>query len=272
MTGISQTDTITPANEGLAFLDLERIDGDIYRGAPGIWPKDRPAIYGGQVAAQALRAAGFTVPEGRLPHSLHGYFLRRGDPTAPVVFKVDRDRDGKSFSARRVAAMQFGEVIWDMACSFAEPVDGTEFTPPIRSGIASPEACVLHQEDWCPLVEIRVVPHPLGKELPPRTNDRVWTKVRVPVPNDPMLHACLVAFMSDIGAGFGEVAGPGIPLFGPSLDFSVWFHGTSQADEWILFECSPLKVGGHRGLYRGSAHAIDGKLVAMIAQEMLLRP
>jgi acyl-CoA thioesterase II len=259
--------------EMLAFLELEHIDGDIYRGGIGFWPEDRPAIYGGQVAAQALRAAGHTIPEGRLPHSLHGYFLRRGDIEAPVIFKVDRDRDGRSFSARRVTAMQHGEVIWDMACSFAPPIEGAaEYTPEVNSQIASPEACVLNQEEWCPLVEIRTAPHPDGRETPPRTNDRVWAKVRVPVPADPMLHACLLAFVADIGAGFGDVAGPGIPLFGPSIDFSIWFHGAANMNDWVLFESSALKVGGHRGLYRSSAHSADGQLVAMVNQEMLLRP
>jgi Thioesterase-like superfamily len=153
--------------EMLAFLELEHIDGDIYRGGIGFWPEDRPAIYGGQVAAQALRAAGHTVPEGRLPHSLHGYFLRRGDIEAPVIFKVDRDRDGRSFSARRVTAMQHGEVIWDMACSFAPPIEGAaEYTPEVNSQIASPDSCVLNQEDWCPLVEIRTAPHPDGRPVP----------------------------------------------------------------------------------------------------------
>lgn len=260
------------ATELLAFLDLERIDRDIFRGIPGIWPGDRPHIYGGQVAAQALRAATYTVPADRLPHSLHGYFLRPGDVSAPVVFKVDRDRDGRSFSARRVAAMQFGEVIWEMACSFYEPVDGPEYAPPINAAVVGPEQSPSIDNDWCPLVEIRIPADPPGHLTKEGAVDRCWTKVRVPVPDDAVLHACLLTFMSDIAAGFGGLDIDGVPLFGPSIDFSVWFQGPVRTDDWVLFDCAAMKVGGQRGLYRASAHDRAGNLVAMLTQEMLLRP
>lgn len=256
----------------LAFLDLEQIDRDIYRGRPGMWPSDRTTIFGGEVAAQALRAAAQTVDPDRLPHSLHGYYLRRGDPTQPVVFMVDRDRDGRSFSARRVAAMQRGEVIWEMACSFHVDEQGAEFFQPIRPGTLPPDSSPLNQWDWCPIVEIRLPPPPDGRPPVPNAVDRVWTRVRVPVPDDPIVHACLHAFTSDISSGFGELEIPGIPHGGPSIDHAVWFHHPSRADDWVLYDCVPAKVGGHRGLYTGTAHDRQGNLVAMIAQEMLLRP
>jgi acyl-CoA thioesterase-2 len=256
----------------LAFLDLEHIDGDIYRGQPGVWPSDRNTIYGGEVAAQALRAAAHTVDADRQPHSLHGYFLRRGDPTQPVVFQVDRDRDGRSFSARRVAAMQRGEVIWDMACSFHVGEDGAEFSQTLRAGIAPPDDSPAIDPDWCPLIDIRTPPPPDRGEVVPRSVDRVWTRVRVPVPDDPIVHACLHAYTSDISSGFGDLELPGVPHGGPSIDHAVWFHHPSRADEWVIYDCVAAKVGGHRGLYTGTAHDTHGNLVAMIAQEMLLRP
>lgn len=260
------------ADELLAFLDLERIDGDLFRGVPGVWPADRQHIYGGQVAAQALRAAFETVPEGRQPHSLHGYFLRPGDPRVPVVFRVDRDRDGRSFSARRVAAMQFGEVIWDMACSFCEPAEGAEYAPSPHPDMTPPERAPLIEHDWCPLVEIRTAPRPDGGPSRPESIDRVWTRVVVPVPDDPILHACLLTYTSDIAAGFGDLLIDAIPTFGPSIDHALWFQRPARTDDWVLFDCEPMKVGGQRGLYRGAAYDTAGNLLAMLTQEMLLRP
>lgn len=260
------------SEELLDFLDLEQIDRDIFRGRPGIWQADRPHIYGGEVAAQALRAAAFTVPDGRLPHSLHGYFLRRGDPHSPVVFMVDRDRDGRSFSVRRVAAMQSGEVIWDMACSFCEPVDGPGYTPESRPGMAKPEDSPLDQRGFSSLIEIRNPPRPDGGASRPDSLDRCWIRVVVPVPDDPVLHACLLTFTSDVSAGFGDLLIEGLPPFGPSIDHAMWFHGTANTEDWILFDCTPMKVGSHRGVYQGAAHDVHGNLVAMLTQEMLLRP
>jgi acyl-CoA thioesterase II len=256
----------------LAFLDLEQIDGDIYRGRSGVWPDVRHAIYGGETAAQALRAASYTVPPDRLPHSLHGYFLRPGDPTQPVLFKVDRDRDGRSFSARRVAAMQRGEVIWEMACSFHVSEDGPEFVQPPQVGMVPPEDAPKIANEWCPLLDIRVVPRPDGAPSRPESVDRVWIKTVVDLPDDPIIHACAHVFASDVGSGFGDLWIDGIPPGGPSIDHALWLHHPSRADEWVIWDCNATKVGHHRGLYTGSAHDRNGNLVAMIAQEMLLRP
>jgi acyl-CoA thioesterase-2 len=260
------------AGELLAFLDLEHIDGDLYRGRPGVWPADRPHIYGGETAAQALWAAAQTVPEGRHPHSLHGYFLRPGDLSKPVVFEVDRDRDGRSFSARRVAATQRGEVIFDMACSFAESVDGPEFVQPPQAGMAPPGDCPPHPRRWCPLLDVRLAPRPDGGTAGEHSVDRVWTRVCVPLPDDRLIHACLHTFASDYGSGFCDLRIDGLPPGGPSIDHALWLHHPSRADDWVIWDCTPAKVGSHRGLYTGSAHDRDGNLVAMLAQEMLLRP
>ena len=106
----------------------------------------------------------------------------------------------------------------------------------------------------------------------PGSVDRAWIRVNVPLPDDPIVHACMHAFASDVTAGFGDLAMPGVPAGGPSIDHAIWFQHPSRADDWIVYDCKPAKVGSHRGLYTGSAHDLDGNLVAMIAQEMLLRP
>lgn len=262
----------SPDDDPLAFLELERIDGDIFRGRPAAWwPADRRAIYGGETAAQALRAAAHTVDPDRVPHSLHGYFLRPGDPKTPVVFMVDRDRDGRSFSARRVAAMQRGEVIWEMACSFHVREDGPEFVQPPQAGMEEPEASRSTTSNWCAILDLRLPRRPDGGFSRADSADRAWTRVCVPVPDDPIIHACLHAFTSDVGAGFGDLDVDGIPHGGPSIDHALWFHHPARADDWVIWDCKPAKVGGHRGLYTGTAHDRDGNLVAMIAQEMLLR-
>ena len=259
-------------DDPLDFLDLEQIDRDIYRGRPGRWPADRRAIYGGEVAAQALRAAAFTVPPERAPHSLHGYFLRPGDLNHPVLFMVDRDRDGRSLSARRVAAMQRGEVIWEMACSFHTPEEGAEFIQPAKAGMTAPEDSPLTAWDWCPLLDIRVPPPPDGRTTRAGSVDRVWVRVNVALPDDPIVHSCMHAFASDVGSGFGDLDIEGIPHGGPSIDHALWLHHPSRADDWIIYDCIPAKVGAHRGVYTGTAHDLEGNLVAMLAQEMLLRP
>lgn len=258
--------------ELLDFLDLEHIDGDLYRGRAGVWPADRPAIFGGETAAQALRAAAHTVPEGRLPHSLHGYFLRPGDLSLPVLFHVDRDRDGRSFSSRRVAATQRGEVIWEMSCSFVEPVDGPEYVHRPLPDVPPPDDCPPTTNDWCVLAEIRLALGDRGEPLRQPWGDRLWTRVAGPLPPDPILHACLLAFTSDLGAGFGDLDVEGVPPMGPSLDHALWFHHPSPADDWVIWDCVPVKVGSLRGLYIGTAHDRSGRLVATVAQEMLLRP
>jgi acyl-CoA thioesterase-2 len=259
-------------DEALEFLDLEHIDGDLYRGRPGVRPPGRSTIYGGETAAQALRAAAHTVPEGRLPHSLHGYFLRPGDPMLPVLFHVDRNRDGRSFSSRRVAATQRGEVIWEMSCSFTEPIDGPEFVQPARTGLPEPDDCLPTPHPWCPPAEILRAIGPGNQPPVEPWADRLWTRFIGPLPDDPIVHMCLHAFLSDMSAGFGDLGVDGVPPLGPSLDHALWFHHPSRADEWVIWDCVPVKVGSHRGLYTGTAHDRSGGLVATIAQEMLLRP
>jgi len=256
----------------LSFLDIEQIDTDLYRGCGETWPGARENIYGGQVAAQALLAAAYTVPDDRLPHSLHGYFLRPGDPNREVLFHVERDRDGRSFSARRVAAKQGGKVIFEMSCSFQVDEGGAEFVQPMEQGVKLPgELPPVRYGTWHELMDLRVAPAP-GADAPKGYSlDRVWIKSSVDLPDDPLVHACVLTFLSDLASGFGDLDVPGIPTFGPTIDHALWFHGKARADRWALWNNVPLKVGGQRGLYMASAHTEQGTLVAVMTQEMLLR-
>src|SRR4051794_11041554 len=235
---------------------MEQLDRDLYRGANESSALQRQRLYGGQVAAQALMAAGLTVPRDRIPHSLHGYFLRAGAPQRPVIFRVDRDRDGRSFSVRRVAALQNGEVIFEMSASFQVPEESPEFWLPMESDVSPPDSSAVstlaHNH---PCLDV----HVLAEIDPPSVSesvslDRLWARASDRLPDSPIIHACLVTFMSDLGSGFGTLGPLGVPPFGPSIDHAVWFHSRARADDWLLFDAHALKAGGSRGLYMGTVH------------------
>jgi len=250
----------------LELLELERIEQDLYRSKVLL---DLPfALYGGQAAAQALRAAGDTVPDGRLPHSLHGYYLRGGDASKPVVFQVERDRDGRSFSARRVVASQDGEVIFTLSASFhalSAECDHQEHPAPRAPSPA-------HSEEWTPVpdllsIEFRVPRQPYADAVWPT---RFWARSTVPLPGDPLLHACVLTYVSDIStglAGMGQVGS----YCGASLDHAVWFHRPLRMDDWALFDLHPQTVAFGRGWYTGTVHTATGLLGASLTQEQLFR-
>jgi acyl-CoA thioesterase-2 len=258
-----------PARGLAALLDLEVLDRDLFRGENEEGAGARMSLYGGQVAAQALRAAGLTVPEERLPHSLHGYFLRPGRVDRPVILHVDRDRDGGSFSARHVRAVQDGEVIFSMVASFHAREDSATFDAvPTRGAV---DASTLRSRPSPFLVEAReVTPTRIGNGQV-RHSDSLWVRASTPLPDDPLVHACAVAYVSDLGSGFGQVEVPDLPAGGPSIDHSLWFHDPIHADEWMLLELWPLKASSSRGVYSGSLRSEDGRLGALLTQEMLLR-
>ncbi|MGE0387488.1 MAG: acyl-CoA thioesterase [Gammaproteobacteria bacterium] len=254
------------------LLDLEEIDRDLFRGMNEFPNRERTTLYGGQVAAQALKAAGMTVSEGRHPHSLHGYFLRAGRRELPVIFKVDRDRDGNSFSARRVSAVQEGEVIFDMTASFHIDRTGLEYTVPIRQVDIAPEDCI--EEAYAnsfPAAEAHPVPPlrvtPFGEKISPI----IWCRVRERLPDDRLTHCCALTYLSDISSGFAGPDIPDIPPGGSSLDHAMWFRGPIRADGWCLLDMTPMMAGGSRGLYKGAMHAREGTLGAMLTQEVLFR-
>jgi acyl-CoA thioesterase-2 len=258
-----------PARGLAALLDLEVLDRDLFRGANEEGAGARRSLYGGQVAAQALRAAGATVPPERLPHSLHGYFLRPGRVDRPVILHVDRDRDGGSFSARHVRAVQDGEVIFSMIASFHAREESATFDAvPTRGGV---DASTLPPRPSPFLVEVReITPTRIGNGQV-RHSDSLWVRASTPLPDDPLTHACALAYVSDLGSGFGQVDVPDLSAGGPSIDHSLWFDEPIRADEWMLLELWPLKASSSRGVYSGSLRSEDGRLGVLLTQEMLLR-
>jgi acyl-CoA thioesterase II len=252
-----------------SLIDLEVLDRDLFRASNEPGARERLSLYGGQVAAQALRAAGMTVASDRVPHSLHGYFLRRGRVDLPVILHVDRDRDGGSFSARHVRAVQDGEVIFSMIASFHEPEPGVSYDAVPTRGGGDPEELPGRPSPM--LVEVReVTPTRIG-DGQVRHSDRLFVRAMAELPDDPLVHACALAYVSDLGSGFGQVDVEGLPAGGPSVDHSIWFHEPIRADEWMLLELWPLKARSARGVYHGSLRSRTGVLGAVFAQEMLLR-
>jgi acyl-CoA thioesterase II len=252
-----------------ALLELEALDRDLFRGENEPGARARLSLYGGQVAAQALRAAGATVPPERLPHSLHGYFLRRGRVDRPVILHVDRDRDGGSFSARHVRAVQDGEVIFSMVASFHDREEAPTYDAvPTRGGV-DPETLPARPSPV--LVDVREITPTRITDGHVRHSDRFWVRATETLPDDPLIHACAVTYASDLGSGFGQVDVPDLAPGGPSIDHSLWFHDSIRADDWMLLELSPLKAASARGLYTGSVRSADGRLGVVMMQEMLLR-
>ncbi len=255
------------------LLDLEPLDRDLYRGINEVPENGRPTLFGGQVAAQALKAAGLTVPAGRHAHSLHGYFLRPGLRARPVIFKVERDRDGRSFSARRVSAVQDGAVIFDLTASFHVDEPGGEYALPIPADAATPDACPQETfNDNFLNADARMVPPTFPDAEGRERSGTMWLRTHERLADDRLTHSCALAYLSDIGTGFLSVDVPGLPKGGPSLDHAMWFRTPIRADEWVLHHMWPLMAGGARGLYAGSMHQHDGTLGVMVTQESLLRP
>lgn len=260
----------------LELLTLEPLDRDLFRAVNQVTTPKASRLFGGQVAAQALRAAAMTVADDRLPHSMHGYFLRMGTPDLPVILRVERDRDGRSFSARRVVALQRGEVIFDLSASFHVREDGAQFVPAAPATPFTPSE--YPSDPWSPqhpCAEARAVPPTRPSPEGPHVASRMWTRITERLPDDPVLHACALTYMSDFGSGFAGVDNPNMPAGGSSIDHSIWFHHAIRADEWTLLDMWPLKAGHARGLYAGSMHSVsseaDGVLGLMFTQEFLMR-
>jgi acyl-CoA thioesterase-2 len=251
-------------------LDLEAIDRDLFRAVNTAGAELRPTLYGGQVAAQALWAAALTVGDDRFPHSLHGYFLRPGRFDLPVILHVDRDRDGRSFSARHVTAVQDGEVIFSMIASFHCDEPGGTLDRLPHEPVPAPEGG--GRSDWAQLLEIVEVTKTDWRNPRTRHTDKFWVRLAHPLPDDRVLQACALAYVSDLGSGFGQIEELEIPAGGPSIDHTLWFQEPIRVDDWVLLEMFPDKAGGSRGVYHGTVRDRDGRLGALLAQEMLLRP
>jgi acyl-CoA thioesterase II len=276
-------------DELVKLLDLEPIEVNIFRGSS---PEERrQRVFGGQVAGQALVAAGRTVERGRV-HSLHAYFLRPGDPAVPILYDVDRIRDGRSFTTRRVVAIQHGRAIFNLSASFHADETGFDHQLPMPDTI-DPDELPTFEERMRPYAEKmgdwytrprpfdqRYVADPL--RAAPRTRPRdphqqVWMRADGTLPDDPMLHACMVAYASDMTLLDSILMphqrawdDPGVMM--ASLDHAMWFHRPVRADEWFLYDQhSPTATGG-RGLATGHIFTRDGRLAVSVVQEGLVRP
>jgi acyl-CoA thioesterase-2 len=250
-----------------SLLTLERVDRDLFRGRNANYGP-RQTLYGGQVAAQCLMAAAATVEPDRLPHSLHGYFLRAGRSDLPVILEVDRDRDGRSFSARHVIAVQDGEVIFSMITSFHAETEGGVFDDAPRRTVPAPEQT--RRGGWNPLLEVReVTPTDFLKGV---FTDCVWVRSTTTLGDDPLLQRAGLTYLSDIGSGFGQLGSDIVGRGGPSIDHSVWFQDNIRADDWVLVDLRPVKARSARGSYHGSLRDRDGLLGATLYQEHLMRP
>jgi acyl-CoA thioesterase II len=268
------------------LLHLEPIEVNIFRGTQP--EQDGQRVFGGQVAGQALMAAGRTVDHGRV-HSLHSYFLRPGDTTMPILYLVDRIRDGRSFTTRRVVAVQNGEAIFNMEASFHTEEAGLEHQFPMPDVPEPEEIAPLPERlaawgeeaaDW------QSRPHPIDQryigELPwkrvqsAEPYQRLWIRADGKLDDDPLLHACVATYASDMSL-FDSILLPhavhwdDVTFMGASLDHCMWFHRPFRADEWLLYDTDSPVAAGARGLARGFLFDRAGRLVVSIVQEGLAR-
>jgi acyl-CoA thioesterase-2 len=262
------------------LLDLEKTDVDLYRGRQPQTSAQR--VFGGQVLGQALVAASDTIDPERVVHSLHGYFLRPGDTAVPIEYHVERIRDGKSFSSRRVVASQHGRTIFYMSTSYQRPEPGLDHSDPMPTDLVPPEeaptlASVFEQasgrkaEDWnkeWAALDVR---------LAGLSGRQFWIRAAGKLPDESALHACVLAYASDLTLLGASLLPHGI-IIGDrriqpaSLDHALWFHRPFRADEWLLYDQASPSASGARGFATGRLFSQDGRLVASVAQEGLIRP
>ena len=289
MTGAPTRPVHDPARAALLelvgeILDLEHIEVDLFRGRSPREATQR--VFGGQVAGQALVAAGRTVARDRPVHSLHGYFVRPGRPASPIFYRVHRIRDGRSFTTRRVDALQHGETIFTMSASFHGDEPGLAHqeampaAPPPESLPTPREAFLLAGRD----TPVNMLPFDVRREdgwraADPARGARIWLRAADGVGGDPLLHACLLTYASDLTLLSSVTATHSLASFGAdddrvamaSLDHAVWFHRPFRADEWLLFDQESPTAAGGRGLARGRFFDSAGRHVASAVQEGLVR-
>jgi acyl-CoA thioesterase-2 len=271
------------------LLDLEQIEVNIFRGRSP--DERRQRVFGGQVAGQALVAAGRTVPADRPVHSLHAYFIRPGDTTVPIVYLVDRVRDGRSFTTRRVSAVQHGEAIFTLSASFHHPEPGPEHADPMPAA-PPPETVERNSDRWRrvrgevegqvfePPIDVRSV-GPLSVEAAGNpalrtTRNLIWLRVDGELPDDPLLHVCLMTYASDMTLLDSVLTGHGLSWLdgrtsGASLDHAMWFHRPFRADRWLLYAQESPVASAARGLAFGQVFTAEGQLVVSVVQEGLIR-
>lgn len=274
----------------LSILDLEPLEHNLFRGQS---PKSGwQRVFGGQVIGQALVAASRTV-EGRHPHSLHGYFMLPGDPKVPIIYEVDRIRDGRSFTTRRVVAIQHGQAIFSMSASYQVDESGFDHQAPMPK-VPGPDELPTEEEVKADLlphmpepmrtyyererpIEMRPVEikrYMSRERMEPQFH--VWIRTTGRLPDIPAIHQCVLAYASDMTLLDTSMVPHGRTVFEPtiqaaSLDHALWFHRPFRADEWLLYAQDTPNASGARGFSRGLIFKQDGTLVASVAQEGLIR-
>ena len=284
------TDHLDPVASLLAVLDLRdvgaRTTEDIFTGVSQAMPFGR--VYGGQVLAQSIVAASRTLSADRTVHSMHGYFLRPGDPADGITFSVDRIHDGRSFSTRRTQAFQGGVPIFSMIASFQDEDPGLEHAEPFPDGIPAPEDLPAFDPSGLhPLsrrmfsespVEVLHVPSPIYASVdgPHVPRQAVWMRIRRTLPDDPSVHRAALAYLSDLTIQEPILRAHGVPWSAPSLkvaslDHAMWWHRPARVDDWLLYVQESPNARGGRGLSTGRIYTRAGALVASVAQEVMVR-
>ena len=286
-----QVDAEAPVERLVRLLDLERIEENIFRGESSRTRWQR--AFGGQVAGQALVAAGRTVDPERHVHSLHSYFIRPGDSDAPIVYDVDRVRDGRSFTTRRVTAIQHGRPIFALSASFQLAQPGIEHQPEMPADTPPPDELPTVEERLAQAdettaeyflsmprpIELRYVEPPQWQlpSPPARTGlNRVWMRANGTLPDDPLLHVCVLTYASDMTlldsvlTRHGLVAGKDVTAMA-SLDHAMWFQRQFRADEWFLYASESPTAAGGRGLASGRFYDQQGRHLVSVVQEGMIR-
>lgn len=287
-TGWKNGDVQEALDDLIRLLDLEAIEVNLFRGRSP--DEDRQRVFGGQVAGQALVAAARTIEEpDRLVHSLHAYFLRPGDPKVPIVYEVDRIRDGRSFSTRRVVAIQHGRAIFNLQASFHDHESGLDHQTRASLDVPAPESLPDFRERMAPYkdqvgpsydiprpIDVRYVNgDPMTRGNSRANGQRVWMRANGTLPDDPTLHACIVTYASDMTLLDTTLLPHGRNWFDgvqmASLDHAMWFHRSFRADDWLLYEQHAISSSNARGLAGGSIFTSSGDLAVNVVQEGLIR-
>ena len=271
-------------------LKLERLEENLFRGTVTDTLVKR--VYGGKVLGESIKAAQSTVDSNRTVHSIHGYFLREADSHNPIIYEVDRSRDGRSFSARRVTAIQYGVPVFTLEASFHIPEEGREYQRPMPE-VPPPEAIapLVYDRDHIGKLPARIQRmfnitspfdlRPIDGISGARDDEgnpirRVWVKTVAPLPDDFTLHRAILAYFSDYGLIWTVISHHGFTLQDErlgvaSLDHAMWFHRPFRMDEWLLYHCEGVSTSAARGLARGAFYRRSGELVVSATQEGLMR-